>query len=382
MWASPQPLPFGGSVIGEYLSFLDIHQVYEGILSQQVASLHLGGILAVPMIHPVTLPRFRSEFHYSEVESESSVEDWRLFPIVIAFAALVAYSIIAIHVTVQEGIGPSGWWTLESGLSRVPLSSSLFFASDFIAQKIELKSKLDFRRMISAGCIGGLLNGVGFVFWLHYVEAVFPLPPSGGNGLTIVRLAQLFAKACLDTMVWGTISNCIGLILRRIAAGDSTKEAARLWSQRYTEVFMTGYKFWPCWQSITYSVVPSDSRVYFVAVGAFFWNTYLSLQSSHGLEDVLANRVKHFSFSTTSSQASHCKHAEEVATEAELFSPVDFSTTSSQHSHYKHAEEEATETELFSPAEISQDFFTTIFSRTSSSSSVHYVKMHTEVKVD
>ena len=76
--------------------------------------------------------------------------------------------------------------------------------------------------------------------------------------------------------VWDTVGNTLGIVLRRMMAGDSVAEAIAAWESAIVGVTILEFKFWPIWQSINFLWVPPGQRVLFCALGSFLWNGYLS----------------------------------------------------------------------------------------------------------
>lgn len=211
-------------------------------------------------------------------ESTSWFLDPKLRPLVLISAASMTFAALVAVVTIAEGVGPAGWLTYESCQHTLPTSLSLFVASDLVAQKITGK-KLDLKRSMWAGLIGCLVNSFGFGIFLHYIEALIPSETVGLLGGSKMA-ANLFVKTILDSFVWGTISNSLSILLRRLSAGDSLLQAFHVWKGLIMEVFGSEFKFWPYWQGACYSMIPVESRVQWVALGAFLWNTYLSMKSA------------------------------------------------------------------------------------------------------
>lgn len=76
--------------------------------------------------------------------------------------------------------------------------------------------------------------------------------------------------------VWDTFGNTLGIVLRRMMAGDTPTEAFAAWESSIFPVTLLEFKFWPIWQSVNFLWVKPEHRVLFCAVGSFLWNGYLS----------------------------------------------------------------------------------------------------------
>lgn len=201
-------------------------------------------------------------------------------PVGLLSAAVVLFAAIGFVIGAQDGGGPEVWFTITPVLKTAPTSMALFFAADAVAQKLggDGKSDFDLKRALSCSLLGLGLNSMGFQFWLHYIDSVFP-PDSVGMG-SARDACGLLAKSLLDSFVWGSISNSLGIFLRQTMAGSSAQQAFSVWESKFLYVMVQDAKFWTLWMSLCYSVIPAHLRVQWVALGALFFNIYLSSVSS------------------------------------------------------------------------------------------------------
>mmetsp|Transcript_38037 Transcript_38037/g.93489 ORF Transcript_38037/g.93489 Transcript_38037/m.93489 type:complete len:318 (-) Transcript_38037:522-1475(-) len=172
-------------------------------------------------------------------------------------------------------------------LPHLPSVMLAFASADFVSQLVEMQSSdkkhvahgLDVWRLLSAGIVGCFLAGFGTIIWFHYFNILFP-PESVGLQST-EGICMLLAKTLIHSFAWGTISNSLGIVLRRIASGDSLYQACVFWRDRILGVTLRNFYFWPLWQLVAFSLVPGAYLVPLNTFGAFLWNSFLSWMSSH-----------------------------------------------------------------------------------------------------
>jgi len=198
-------------------------------------------------------------------------------------AAIATLAGFVVSGVLQEG--GADWLSLSHFAANVPTTVLCFGAADALAQLLEKRASPDFRRMASAAFVGIVVNAVGFSFWLHYLDLHIPAELVSLD--TPTGLPSLATKALLDSFVWGTTSNSIGLVGRRLLAGDSAERAVDLWNKNILEITRSEFAFWPLWQAVNFCLVPTEWQVAFTSLGAFTWNTFLSLKAAsvQGSED-------------------------------------------------------------------------------------------------
>jgi hypothetical protein len=157
-----------------------------------------------------------------------------------------------------------------------------FFFSDIVAQSyqhIPMKRKgkqvkMNFGQATRTGCLGIFLNGIGSTLWMHELNLV--IPDHAVDGSSYTDIGHLMIKALLDSLLWGTISNTLGIIGRRLLEGDSLRHVRVFWVDNILSVTASELWFWPFWSAFNFYVVPKSFRVLFNSLGAFVWNCYLS----------------------------------------------------------------------------------------------------------
>jgi hypothetical protein len=201
-------------------------------------------------------------------------------PVGLLSAAVMLFAAIGAFVGAQEGGGPELWFSLQPVFETAPTSMALFFAADAFAQTLGSKdgNEFDVKRALSCAMLGVGVNSLGFQFWLHYLDSIIP-PDTVGIG-SAQDATRLLGKSLVDSFVWGTISNSIGIFMRQAMAGAPVQRASALWERTIIPVMQQDVKFWTVWMSLCYSVIPNDMRVQWVALGALFFNIYLSSVST------------------------------------------------------------------------------------------------------
>ena len=157
-----------------------------------------------------------------------------------------------------------------------------FFVSDIVAQTYQnmpakrkgKQVKLNYGEAMRTGLLGIFLNGIGSTLWMHELNLV--IPDHAVDGSSYTDLGHLMIKALLDSLLWGTVSNTLGIIGRRLLEGDSPRHAAAVWVDKILGVTASELWFWPFWSAFNFYLVPKPLRVLFNSLGAFVWNCYLS----------------------------------------------------------------------------------------------------------
>ncbi|KAJ1483090.1 hypothetical protein T484DRAFT_1801649 [Baffinella frigidus] len=118
---------------------------------------------------------------------------------------------------------------------NAPTAFCFFFISEIAAQVIEFGRIVDLPRCdpfraILAGFLGMLINGLGYTLWLRMLTAMIPIDETGVGsetdfGLLLAKVhfptqrtdfGLLLAQTLIDSLFWGTLSNTVGLVGRRI----------------------------------------------------------------------------------------------------------------------------------------------------------------------
>jgi len=206
-------------------------------------------------------------------------------PVGLLSAAVMLFAAIGAFVGAQDGGGPEVWFSLQPVFETAPTSMALFFAADAFAQTLgdkEGKGEIDVKRALSCAMLGVGVNSLGFQFWLHYLDSI--IPPDTVGIESAQDAARLLGKSLVDSFVWGTISNSIGIFMRQVMAGAPVQRASTLWERTIIPVMQQDVKFWTVWMSLCYSAIPNDMRVQWVALGALFFNIYLSSVSTESAD--------------------------------------------------------------------------------------------------
>jgi hypothetical protein len=202
---------------------------------------------------------------------------------------LVSASMGMVVVCLQVDSNVADWILAGTWAQTMPATVALFGLSDLLAQTIEKRKSYNLVRAASASCVGIVTCNFGFGLWLHHLEALIP-----GEAVSLTSLdgiSALASKSLLDSAVWGTISNSINIFGRRMFAGDSVSASEKAWRSCILNVTKHEFKFWPFWQAFNFSLVPYEMQVQFTALGAFVWNTYLSMVARKAAKKVAAKAV-------------------------------------------------------------------------------------------
>eukprot|EP00802_Teleaulax_amphioxeia_P013473 Tamp_13524.p1 GENE.Tamp_13524~~Tamp_13524.p1 ORF type:complete len:402 (-),score=81.95 Tamp_13524:113-1318(-) len=172
----------------------------------------------------------------------------------------------------------------QTMLMNIPTPFLCAAAGDVVAQVVtgtrEI-SKLDRRRILAAGLIGGVLQGFGTTAWLWHLNHAIPRSMVGFDNLS--QGAWLLAKVLFDSAAWGTVINTLNVGARRVAAGDSVIQAYSTWKDKIVSITKSEYKFWPAFGAVIYTCVPEAQQVNGFGFGGLIWSIYLSYAANHGV---------------------------------------------------------------------------------------------------
>jgi len=175
--------------------------------------------------------------------------------------------------------------TLAANLfSNVPVAGLCALSGDMVAQLMTgtALKQLDMRRALSAGVIGGVLQGFGTTGWLWNLNLAIPRSVIGIDGLS--EIGWLAVKVGIDSAFWGSIMNTVNVIARRIAAGDSVVQAYHNWREIILSITRAEFKFWPAFGALVYTGVSEAQQVNAFGIGGFIWSVYLSYAANTGVK--------------------------------------------------------------------------------------------------
>lgn len=205
----------------------------------------------------------------------------------------------AAHIMIMSGAAGMGGIALVNGLTshevfftaelartmvcNTPIAGMCAAMGDVVAQMLTGTNikKLDTRRVVAAGLIGGVLQGVGTTAWLWHLNLAIPRSLVGFDSPS--QVFALAGKVIIDSALWGTMINTLSVGLRRIAAGDSLIQAHQTWSEKLPSITRSEFKFWPAYGSMVYTCVPDLQQVNVFGIGGFIWSVYLSYAANHGV---------------------------------------------------------------------------------------------------
>jgi hypothetical protein len=182
----------------------------------------------------------------------------------------------------------------QAMLMNLPVPCLCAAAGDVVAQLLTGTRdlwKLDVRRTVSAGIIGGSLQGFGTTAWLWHLNLGIPRSMVGFDSLS--QGAWLIAKVLLDSAAWGTLINTLNVCARRVAAGDSLVQAHSTWRDKIVGITRSEFKFWPAFGAVVYTCVGEAQQVNAIGFGGFIWSVYLSYAANHF---ALSNAQSHFRY--------------------------------------------------------------------------------------
>jgi len=182
----------------------------------------------------------------------------------------------------------------QTMLMNLPVPCLCAAAGDVVAQLLTGTRdlwKLDMRRTVSAGVIGGSLQGFGTTAWLWHLNIGIPRSMVGFDSLS--QGAWLIAKVLLDSAAWGTLINTLNVCARRVAAGDSLVQAHSTWRDKIVGITRSEFKFWPAFGAVVYTCVGEAQQVNAIGFGGFIWSVYLSYAANHFAK---SNEHSHFRY--------------------------------------------------------------------------------------
>lgn len=182
-----------------------------------------------------------------------------------------------------------GTWHVIGNFSA---AFGFFAVSDVIAQALPLvksnrrmgrsvddRLHVNFARAARCGALGIFINGLGYYAWLHALNKT--IPQKEVERYSWHAFGFLVGKSLLDSCLWGTTSNSVGIVGRRMLEGDSLAHAVNIWADNILSVTAWELRFWPLWSACEFYLVATTFQVVFASFGALLWNIYLSYTALH-----------------------------------------------------------------------------------------------------
>ncbi|KAN0059839.1 Protein required for ethanol metabolism [Thecaphora frezii] len=163
----------------------------------------------------------------------------------------------------------------SSTLPRQCVSGGILFATgDIIAQQLLEKrgTRHDPWRTFRLGLYGGAIFSPIAATWFGKVLERVQLKSN---------VANIAAKVALDQTVAAPVMTGLFFTATTIMAGGSVEDARRKLKESWWTTLKTGWAVWVPVQAVNMAIVPPSQRLLFVNVVSIFWNTFLSLVSSH-----------------------------------------------------------------------------------------------------
>ena len=73
-------------------------------------------------------------------------------------------------------------------------------------------SVVRYPRAARCGALGIFINGLGYWAWVHALNKVIPQREVDDNGNTLQAFGLLIGKSLLDSCLWGTTANSMGIV--------------------------------------------------------------------------------------------------------------------------------------------------------------------------
>jgi peroxisomal membrane protein 2 len=169
------------------------------------------------------------------------------------------------------------WYRYLKSLEKHPVktkaisSAVIAGVSDMTAQKLVSNAPLNWRRTLAMALFGLIWGGPSNHYWQLFTNRLLK-----GRKDT----ASVLQKMILDNCVYSPIYNL--LIMTYIAAvveGRSSAFVKAKLQQDLPTLQMNSWKVWPIVSIVNYKYVPLKLRVLVVQLLAFFWSTFVILQS-------------------------------------------------------------------------------------------------------
>ncbi|KAJ1453432.1 hypothetical protein M885DRAFT_567491 [Pelagophyceae sp. CCMP2097] len=153
----------------------------------------------------------------------------------------------------------------------------LFGVGDALAQSLttdaEVSASDRLARCSSAAVQGAVQFGFLQSSWYRFIDKAVPTP----HKFCVVALAT---KVGATWIVLGAIGNAVNMCYRRaVVPGARFDDALEYTRRNAGEVILNDLKVWPIFDVLLFTVFPPPLRPGSALIGAFAWNTYLSIAS-------------------------------------------------------------------------------------------------------
>jgi hypothetical protein len=118
----------------------------------------------------------------------------------------------------------------------------IFQANQHVGRLLALLLHLNHLRAVRSGMLGIFINGFGYYAWVHALNII--IPQRDVDRYTLHAFGLLIGKSLLDSCLWGTTSNTLGILGRRLLEGDSMQHAIDVWADKILLVTAWELRFW------------------------------------------------------------------------------------------------------------------------------------------
>lgn len=167
------------------------------------------------------------------------------------------------------------WKGYEDSLACKPMftktmiNTIVYLLGDWLSQTLfQKRNVLDFeyKRTLRNGCIGALFGPYAHKYY-EFSDWILPMTEPI-NRLYKIGMDQTFFMGSKITTV---------LFLVPLLGGGSIKESVDNVKTKLKDVMFTAWRFWPFVHCITYTVIPTQHRLLWVAFVDLFWNAILAV---------------------------------------------------------------------------------------------------------
>uniref|UniRef100_A0A1B0DNN7 Uncharacterized protein n=1 Tax=Phlebotomus papatasi TaxID=29031 RepID=A0A1B0DNN7_PHLPP len=156
--------------------------------------------------------------------------------------------------------------------------SFLWPAGSLIQQTIEGKnfSNYDWVKCIRMGIFGTFIIGPSLYIWMRFANTMWPRRD----------LKSSLCKALTEQVSYDPLLITTFLFGMSLLEGKSAREARREVKDKFFDTYKVGAVFWPCVQTVNFTLIPQRNQVVFVSIFSMIWSSFMAYMKHTEIEKI------------------------------------------------------------------------------------------------
>ncbi|XP_059614256.1 uncharacterized protein LOC132260262 [Phlebotomus argentipes] len=156
--------------------------------------------------------------------------------------------------------------------------SVLWPCGSLIQQTIEGKnfSTYDWGKCFRMGLFGTFVIGPTLYVWMRFANKTWPRR----------NLGTSLTKALVEQVTYDPLMITTFLFVMSLMEGKTTHEARLEVKEKFFDTYKVGAVFWPCVQTVNFTIVPQRNQVVFVSFFSMIWSSFLAYMKHMEIEQI------------------------------------------------------------------------------------------------